>query len=292
MASRDRQARIDRRDSADSTLATLAAEPTEKMLAIEPADPMDRIEPAEPIDRIDPADPMDRIEPADPMDRMESPVPRADDIWPCSQVPGRPARMCAMAREADVPDFRGDTGSAVVVPVPEAEAVVAGYRARLDPAATLGVPAHVTLLAPFLPPSLITAATIAALTEITGSAAAFGCAFRRTAWFGERVLWLAPEPDGPFRELTRRLAAAFPQYPPYGGAFADVVPHLTVGEAGNGSAGQLRSAEATVTGQLPVATLVSRAWLMTGTAEPGSWHCAAELPLRPREPGPGPARIS
>ena len=223
MASRDRQARIDRRDSADSTLLTLAAEPTLNRLATDPAEPMDKIEPAEPMDRIDPAEPMDRIEPVDPMDRMESPVPRADDICSCSQVPGGPARMSAMApgadsrRTAGLPgdaDFHADTGSAVVVPVPGADAIVAGYRAGLDRAAALGVPAHVTLLAPFLPPPLITAATIATLAEITGSAAAFDCAFARTAWFGGRVLWLAPEPDGPFRELTRRLAAAFPQCPP------------------------------------------------------------------------------
>jgi 2'-5' RNA ligase len=282
MASRDRQARIDRRDSADSTLPMLAAEPTLNRLAIDPADPTDKIEPAEPMDRIDPADPMDRIEPVDPIDKMESPVPRADDICSCSQVPAGPARMSAMAPDAD---FRGDTGSAVVVPVPEADAIVAGYRARLDRAATLGVPAHVTLLAPFLPPPLITAATIATLAEIAGSAAAFDCAFGRTAWFGDRVLWLAPEPDGPFRELTRRLTAAFPQCPPYGGLFADVIPHLTVGEDEAGGAGPLRAAQAAVTGQLPVAALISRAWLMCGTAEPGSWHRVAELPLRPREPG-------
>lgn len=289
MASRDRQARIDRRDSADSTLAALAAEPTENRLAIDPAEPMDKIEPAEPMDRIDPADPMDRIEPVDPIDPKESPVPRADDICSCSQVPGGPARMCGMTAETDLhgdADFHGDTGSAVVVPVPEADALVARYRSGLDPAATLGGPAHVTLLAPFLPPQLITAGTIAALAEIVESAAAFDCAFARTAWLGERVLWLAPEPAGPFRELTRRLAAAFPQCPPYGGVFADVIPHLTVGEDETAGSGQLRAAEAGVTGRLPVATLVSRAWLMTGTAGPGSWHRVAELPLRPRQPGP------
>ena len=42
------------------------------------------------------------------------------------------------------------------------------------------------------------------------------------------VLYIAPEPDGPFRELTDALAQAFPEHPPYDGAFAEVVPHLTV----------------------------------------------------------------
>ena len=47
--------------------------------------------------------------------------------------------------------------TAVVVPIPEAEGVVGPYRARLDHAAELGVPAHVTVIAPFAPPDLIDA---------------------------------------------------------------------------------------------------------------------------------------
>ena len=29
----------------------------------------------------------------------------------------------------------------------------------------------------------------------------FDCEFSRTEWFGEDVVWLAPDPDMPFREL-------------------------------------------------------------------------------------------
>jgi hypothetical protein len=41
----------------------------------------------------------------------------------------------------------------------------------------------------------------------------------RTAalWFGQEVVWLVPQPAGPFRALTRAVAAAFPDYPPYDG---------------------------------------------------------------------------
>ena len=41
-----------------------------------------------------------------------------------------------------------ETVSAVLVPVLEAERVVSRHRARLDAAATAGVPAHVTVLFP------------------------------------------------------------------------------------------------------------------------------------------------
>jgi hypothetical protein len=53
--------------------------------------------------------------------------------------------------------------SAVLVPVPEAERVVNRLRAGLGRAAALGVPAHVTVLYPFVAPSAITAARLKSL---------------------------------------------------------------------------------------------------------------------------------
>jgi 2'-5' RNA ligase len=169
--------------------------------------------------------------------------------------------------------------SAVLVPVPEAERVVGRHRARLDRAAVEGVPAHVTILYPFVAPPEITAATIEVLAAAVGSVSGFDCEFPRTAWFGEDVLWLAPVPDGPFRALTRAVTAAFPGYPPYGGSIANVVPHLTVGDGPAGGVADLQAAEADVLGALPVRAQISHAWLMTGAREPGSWHAIAELPL-------------
>ena len=43
-----------------------------------------------------------------------------------------------------------------------------------------------------------------------------------------RVLCLRPEPDEPFRAMTAALVAAFPEHPPYGGKYADPIPHATV----------------------------------------------------------------
>jgi len=78
-----------------------------------------------------------------------------------------------------------------------------------------------------------------ALAAAVASVSAFGCEFPVTSWFGEDVLYLAPRPDEPFRALTRAVCAAFPGYLPYGGAFADTIPHLTVGERQRGgSAGR------------------------------------------------------
>ena len=173
--------------------------------------------------------------------------------------------------------------SAVLVPVPEAERAVSRHRARLDGAAARGVPAHVTVLYPFVPPSEITAGTLTALAGAVASVGAFECEFGATAWFGQDVMWLAPRPDAPFRTLTRAVSAVFPGYPPYGGGYDDVIPHLTVGDRTAGGVADLRAAEAEVRAALPVTAHISRVWLMTGGTARDSWRTVAELPLGARE---------
>ncbi len=178
-----------------------------------------------------------------------------------------------------VPDPAGQPESAILVPVPEAEPAVGHLRARLDRSAGQGVPAHVTVLFPFMPPAQITAAALSAVAAAVATVPGFDCRFARTGWFGDNVVWLAPEPDGPFRALTAAVHAAFPDYPPFGGQFADVIPHLTVGDRPAGGPAALRAAEAEVRQALPVRTHVGSAWLMTGTQAPGSWQRLAVFPL-------------
>lgn len=174
------------------------------------------------------------------------------------------------------------TYSAVLVPIPEAERAVSRHRARLDAASAAGVPAHVTVLYPFVPPAAITAGTVAALAKAVASVAAFTCQFPATAWFGQEVLWLAPRPDEPFRALTRAVCAAFPGYLPYGGGFDDVIPHLTVGDRPAGGVTELRAAEAELRPRLPISARVGRVALMTGSTARDSWRTVAELRLAVR----------
>ena len=169
--------------------------------------------------------------------------------------------------------------SAVLVPVPEAEPAVGGHRAMLDPAAGRGVPAHVTVLYPFVAPALLTPAIVAALAAAVRSVASFGCELAATRWFGERVLWLEPVPGDRFRALTAAVMAAVPGYLPYGGAYPDTVPHLTIGDQAGDGAAALRAAETDIRRHLPIRARITQAWLMTGTTAPGSWQVAAELPL-------------
>jgi hypothetical protein len=56
------------------------------------------------------------------------------------------------------------------------------------------------------------------------------------------TLWLAPAPAEPFVRMTEALVARFPAFPPYGGLYPNIVPHLTVAQSGFDDA--IRTAEA------------------------------------------------
>jgi 2'-5' RNA ligase len=173
------------------------------------------------------------------------------------------------------------TETAIIVPVPAAEPVVGELRRQLDRAAAWGVPAHVTVLYPFVGPEQVDDGLVGRITELTRAVPAFDCTFGRCGWFGDEVLWLAPEPDRPFRDLTAAFTATFPEHPPYGGEYPEVVPHLTVGHRSSAAPAALRAAEADVTRWLPLTARIDHATLIAGNDEPGSWHTVAVLPLGP-----------
>lgn len=98
-----------------------------------------------------------------------------------------------------------------------------------------------------------------------------------TGWFDEDVLWLAPDPDAPFRALTAAVFRAFPDYPPYQGEYTDLVPHLTVGSTGTSD--DLRAAERAVLPHLPITSEVTHVQLMCGSPTAGSWRILHDIPL-------------
>jgi 2'-5' RNA ligase len=147
------------------------------------------------------------------------------------------------------------------VPVPEADAVVGRWRHEHDPVAEAGVPAHVTLIVPWLPPDEITDADLAELDEALADVDAFGFQLDHVDWFGRRVLWVAPEPAAPFLALTARLAERFGT-PPWDDEFDEVIPHLTVAHASDGV--ELVPVAADVTTRLPVRCRAREVWAMVG----------------------------
>jgi hypothetical protein len=89
-------------------------------------------------------------------------------------------------------------------------------------------------------------------------------------------LYLVPEPDIPFRRLTEAIADRWPETPPFGGQFDEVVPHLTIAQGQDNAV--LEEAEADLRSRLPVTGRVSSVDLMVhdGTR----WQQRASFALR------------
>ncbi|HEU4664026.1 MAG TPA: 2'-5' RNA ligase family protein [Dokdonella sp.] len=117
--------------------------------------------------------------------------------------------------------------SAFIVEVPEAEAHVGSLRERHDASVQLGVPAHITVLSPFMPPERIDDVVIERVRAACATVPAFAFELADVARFAATA-YLAPQPAAPFVALTRALVRAFPDYPPFGGQFETIIPHLTV----------------------------------------------------------------
>jgi 2'-5' RNA ligase len=161
----------------------------------------------------------------------------------------------------DVGTSSGKRQSAVLVPVPTADAVVGRWRHEHDPVAAAGVPAHITLIVPWLPPDEINDDDLAELDFCLADSKAFDFELDHVDWFGRRVLWVAPEPAGPFVELTHMLADRFGT-PPWEDEFDEVIPHLTVAHASDGV--ELVPVAADVAGRLPLACRAEEVWVMVG----------------------------
>jgi len=121
------------------------------------------------------------------------------------------------------------SGIVVRVPLPR---TLERSRRQWDWAAGLGVPGHVTILFPFMPVALFGPAVRGELAAIAAAHVPFHVRFRRVGRF-PGVVYLAPEPAEPFSRLTEAVVARYPGFPPYGGAFSDVIPHLTIAESGD-----------------------------------------------------------
>jgi hypothetical protein len=172
--------------------------------------------------------------------------------------------------------------SVLQLPVPALEDWVRDRTAHYDGGFVSQDPrfghAHITALGPFDPaPPREALDTIGA---IAASTAPVGVRLERLAQFPNGIIHLVPDPDDALRDLTARLVAAFPGWPPYGGEFGDDVrPHLTV-DAASGSAPDpvdLASTALLLADVVPVDVVLDR--LQLAWWESGGCHVMQEWPL-------------
>jgi 2'-5' RNA ligase len=167
--------------------------------------------------------------------------------------------------------------TAIVVIVPEAEpAVGALYRTHTN-SGREAMPPHVTLLIPFADSEAL---PLAALRAALAAFEPFHFELAQTHRFEPSsgpILWLAPEPAAPFIELTEALVRAFPAYRPYGGAFHDIVPHLTVAAARDAHA--LDQIERELASALPIAARAEAATVVRRRDGDRRWEPHTTIPF-------------
>ncbi len=166
-----------------------------------------------------------------------------------------------------------EPASAVVARVPLPPAL-ARLRSRWDRAAGLGVPAHVTILFPFLTPSALDPSVRRTLAAIASAVEPFDVRFARVERF-PNVVYLAPEPADPFSGLIAAVAARFPDHPPYEGAFEVVIPHLTITEADDAPLDEI---EPLAAGPLPFTCRIAALEVIVEGAD-GRWRSRWRIPL-------------
>lgn len=128
------------------------------------------------------------------------------------------------------------------------------------------MPAHITLLYPFLPP-IRTASEIEALGQLFSSVQEFEFALTEVRQF-PATAYLHPDPPDAFVRLTEMIVQRWPDYPPYRGAFSTVVPHLTVADHVGRDA--LDHVERALSIHLPLQCRAKAAWLLCSD-EQGFW---------------------
>jgi BirA family biotin operon repressor/biotin-[acetyl-CoA-carboxylase] ligase len=164
--------------------------------------------------------------------------------------------------------------TAIVVPVPEAEAVVGDWRRLYTPSGAEDVPAHVTLLSPFVPASRLDERGEHAVRDLIADADEFEFRLAEAGRF-DGVLYLVPDPAAPFVELTGALTARFPDYPPYDGTVTEIVPHLTIAQ---GSKPLFDGLCVELEPRLPITAVAATASLLE-RAESGRFRLRASYPL-------------
>jgi 2'-5' RNA ligase len=168
--------------------------------------------------------------------------------------------------------------SVLAILVPEAEPLVGSFRNEYDSSAAAGMPAHITINYPFRPGKEVASSTVDKLKSLFSRHRSFKyslIAFKRFPG----ILYLEPSPGRPLNSLIRAVVERFPESPPYGGMYRDIIPHLTVAavedEAKLNEISR-RFAEA-CGGRLPIPATAREIWLMDNKT--GSWIKRVSFPL-------------
>jgi 2'-5' RNA ligase len=162
--------------------------------------------------------------------------------------------------------------SAVVLPVTLPAGLERIRRIRVAEARR-GVPAHVTLLFPFVDADRIDDRVTSRLRDRLAAVAPFEYALEATGRWPDAV-YAAPVPAEPFATLAAVLRDDWPEYPLYGGDFA-FEAHVTIAESPSDDVA--RAIESAAASELPAPARADEVVLIVD-ADTG-WRVAARFAL-------------
>jgi 2'-5' RNA ligase len=167
---------------------------------------------------------------------------------------------------------RRTADSTVILPVLAVTEALAAVLDQKNFADNPDLPPHVTILYPFLPVPALDAPAESAIGELLADFKPFRFSLTAVGRF-PGVLYLAPSPPEPFLALTDAFVRRWPDFRPYRGAYAEVVPHLTIatGDERPGLAARLE-------GILPLEANADELWLLTQGAD-HRWTMRRRFPL-------------
>lgn len=170
--------------------------------------------------------------------------------------------------------------TALLAPVPRVGPLIEPWRRRHDPSAAVGIPPHLTVLAPFLAPAAVTVGDLDVLRALMATRRPIEAALTTVGMFDSDVLHLRLEPEAPFRELTTAVHELYPDTPPYSGRHADVVPHVTVGHAIPRASARHAARALMLALPMRIRVDVVQLWVRTD----GAWVVGASFPLGTQVP--------
>ena len=148
---------------------------------------------------------------------------------------------------------------------PDAESLVGRWRAEHDYAARFGIPAHVTVRTPFLPPERWRDPAFSQLEKFLPTDVTLAHLENRPGG-----LVIVVEPDDELREITGAVTMSWPALPPHKGNRPDLAYHMTVVRTAND---RIRSEAAeAIAPHLPLRVSGTEMWATAGSLKDGQRH--------------------
>lgn len=156
---------------------------------------------------------------------------------------------------------------------PDAESLVGRWRAEHDFAARVGIPSHVTVRTPFLPPESWRDPALSLLERFLPIDVTLARLENRPG-----ALVIVVEPDDELREITEAITLSWPTLPPHKGNRPDLAYHMTVVRTANDRSRS--EAWEAIAPHLPLRVTGTEMWATDGSPEDGLRH-AVVARMRP-----------